>query len=351
MLKFGLLQREQFLTQDHRNGVERLLSVFSKGRVSYRLLHRPPQPSSGDSELFERLMPYIRLSSGTYRTTYPGRFRNLDPEVNQLLASTFDAQRPLEVQDWAASACLTSSEWAQSLFPVFARMNLVASDILLFLVELQDDNGGVFIFEPGGAPLQFVKSPFVIRMTPAESWKLPVNYWLCRKASQRWQALNPLPDCVQDWIASPTEDVLETNGLRFAKLSLIHPEAAQLAQTDHRFRTHCQSVFEPLASPVQVIRTMNIFNRAYFSEDQLARGAAAVIDSLSPGGIWILGRTVQEEPPVHEVTILRKSGSSKIEMPKEDRTGLRNRVHRTLKRFELESSRYKSNHWSRTGAQ
>lgn len=316
MLKLGVTTREQFLSLTVGPRRARLFSLRGAERTSYTLLRRPSQPSAQDIQVFERLMPYVRLSGGTYRTTSPGRFRNLDPDVNELLRSEFDSQTPLEVQDWAASACLTSSEWAQSLFPSFSRLKFVASDLLLFLVELQDRAYGTFVFEPGGAPLQFIKPPFVIRLTPPERWIFPLNRWLGDKAWRRWRELNPLPDSVHAWIASDTQNPLDIDGLRLNKLSLIHPRAVELARTDSRFTTRRQSVFEPLSSPVHVIRTMNIFNMAYFSEGELLKGAHAVIDSLVPGGIWVLGRTVQENPPVHEVTIFRKKARPRLELVK-----------------------------------
>lgn len=321
MLKLGVNERERFLSLEHRSRRARLFSLHAVERVAYTLVRMPAQPSPQDIEAFELLMPYVRLSGGTYRTTSGGRFRNLDPEVNELLSSEFDSQAPLEVQDWAASACLTSSEWAQSLFPMFPHLHFVASDLLLFLVELQDGARGTFVFEPGGAPLQFIRPPFVVRMTPPERWIFPVNRALGDRALRRWRELNPLPDSVQAWITSDAQGPLNVNGARFDKLSLIHPKAVQLAKADSRFSTRRQSVFEPLSSPVHVIRTMNIFNRAYFAEQLLLTGARAVLDSLVPGGIWVLGRTVQEQPPVHEVTIFRKKEGPQLEVVKRLGTG------------------------------
>lgn len=313
MLKLGILRREQFLRYQAKRRIGRLFSL-STGRVSFRLLERPSQPATQDSEIFERLMPYVQLSSGTYRTTYRGRFRNLDSEVNQLLTRIFDPQKDLKVEDWAASACLTSSEWADALFPLFARLSFVASDILLFLIEVQDGKRYSYVFEPDGAPLQLVKSPFVIRMTPPEPRALPLNRWLCTQAWSRWNALQPFSDSVHRWIASPSKETLNADGMKFAKLSLIHPEAERLAERDARFTIQAHSVFESLSSPAHVIRTMNIFNNAYFSEQQLKVGAQAVIGSLLPRGIWILGRTVCEAPPAHEVTIFRKDSFNRLEV-------------------------------------
>src|SRR5690349_10719114 len=104
---------------------------LSRSRVSFRLLEMPEKPSKEDTEIFERLMPFIRLSGGTYRSTYRGRFQNLDPIVNALLAENFTSSTELHVEDSAASACLTSYEWVATLFPLFPRVRSVASDLLL----------------------------------------------------------------------------------------------------------------------------------------------------------------------------------------------------------------------------
>jgi hypothetical protein len=65
-------------------------------------------------------------------------------------------------------------------------------------------------------------------------------------------------------------------------------------ESEPRFRVAVHSVFSRLDSGADVIRTMNIFNRCYFGDAEIARGAAAVFGSLRPGGLWILGRTTEE---------------------------------------------------------
>ncbi len=53
---------------------------------------------------------------------------------------------------------------------------------------------------------------------------------------------------------------------------------------------------------------MNILNKVYFDTDALARAARNIWVSLKPEGLWIVGRTVQDEPIVHHVSILVKTG-------------------------------------------
>ena len=77
-----------------------------------------------------------------------------------------------------------------------------------------------------------------------------------------------------------------------------------------RFAIVLHSAFEALERPCDVIRTMNIFNLKYFSTEKLGEGIEAVRRSLVPGGIWIVGRTFQENPPAHDASVFMKDGDS-----------------------------------------
>src|SRR5207249_3003596 len=109
---------------------------LSRGRVSLQLLDAPAAGDTPAEDVFERMMPHVRLSNGVYKTTFGKRFLNLDPEVNGLLSRHFPAQEPLVVEDWAASTCLTSCEWAKTLFPLFPKIRFAASDVVLVLIEI-----------------------------------------------------------------------------------------------------------------------------------------------------------------------------------------------------------------------
>ncbi len=308
MLKLGVLRPEQFFATPPRNWASYVRYRLSRSRVSLRLLE------TEDPALFERLMPFVQLSNGVYRTTFRKRFANLDPRIERVLAENFSAAQELHVEDWAASACLTSCEWAASLFRAFPRAKLTASDLALFLVEVEDkDSGEVFIAEESGALLQAVQSPFVLRMSPEEPQGLPVNRWMASQARRRWKKAAELWPLPQEWLES-SADSIKLGGFRLRKLSLVHPEARTLAREDSRFGIRRHSVFDRAPDARDVIRTMNILNRAYFSAGELAQGAGAVHASLRPGGIWIVGRTVRDEPAEHAVSMFRKRGTGGFEL-------------------------------------
>jgi hypothetical protein len=151
-------------------------------------------------------------------------------------------------------------------------------------------------------------------MEPPEPWVMPLNRLEYLRARSRWRKafhLWPLP---AGWLAgSRWEEPCQQAGYILRRLPLIHPEALALARNDPRFSVRRQSIFDRATNPAHVIRSMNILNRNYFPDDQLAQGANAVAASLHDGGIWILGRTTQEDPPVHDVTLFRKLSSGRLE--------------------------------------
>jgi hypothetical protein len=96
------------------------------------------------------------------------------------------------------------------------------------------------------------------------------------------------------------------SGYQVVSIPYVHPEAAALARADSRFRFCRRSVFERTHLACHVIRTMNIFNRSYFSAERLAEGYRAIFDSLQPGGIWIVGRTLEEDLTNHATFFRRR---------------------------------------------
>ncbi|HWZ31647.1 MAG TPA: hypothetical protein VNX18_09960 [Bryobacteraceae bacterium] len=300
MFKLGVYRLDQF--QRPRSIWGRL----SQNRISFHLLRAPA--SADQVRLFECAMPQIRLSNGVYRTTSRARFKEFDPFVNAVLAKHFEPSRELQVHDWAASDCIASSEWAAAVWSYFPNARVTASDLTLFVIETELPGGEIFIWETNGEPLQYVRPPFVVRLSPSEHPLMVVNRileWHGRNKYRRLQGSWKIP---QDWISSDMADALDLSPFVFRKIPLIHPEADALRRSSDRFAIIQHSAFESLERPVDVIRTMNIFNLKYFPAAKIEEGIEAVRRSLSPGGIWIVGRTFAEDPPVHGASVLIKDG-------------------------------------------
>jgi hypothetical protein len=258
--------------------------------ISYQLLKEDSE------EVFEAIVKHLRLSSGIFRSTYAQRFADLDPLINRILRGAF-SRSDLEVHDWAASDCRVSVEWAASLWALFPEARVIASDLLLGLTEVtRKGSRQSYILEPDGTPLQYIQPPFVVSLQKPIPAHYPLNRWLASRAKRR------VPEA-----QAAARDGSSSNW-RVDSISLIHPSARRLAAADSRFEVRAHSVFEPPMKPADVIRTMNIFNPGYFSEDRLRSGAACVERSLRNGGIWIVGRTTEETRPAHNsVSVFQKT--------------------------------------------
>ena len=163
------------------------------------------------------------------------------------------------------------------LLPVFPAATFEASDLVLQLLELSVD-GETFVTELDGTPLQYIK--LLCRLLScAESWRNPVRRLIAAHGKKRFSRLN-LPE---GWAQSP-----RGSGYQVVSIPYVHPEAAALARADSRFRFCRRSVFERTDLACHVIRTMNIFNRSYFSAERLAEGyrRSSVIFSQGASGSW-----------------------------------------------------------------
>jgi len=303
MFKTGIWRRDQadaYLGQ-HTTPKGDLPDYFS-----YRILKLPQPPSPADVSIFENAMRGLRLPNGIYRTTYRGRMAELDEISCRILRSNFPGSMQLQAEDWAASDCLTASEFAAVLWRHFPQAVLTASDLHFHMIEAVHNWQGAFVFEESGQPLQYILPPFVISFSRVTSPLYLLNRILLavsrRMAEKAWKAAAAVV-----WKDLLDDQVFDIDGWRIQRIPLIHPEALALARATPLFRFHRHSVFDWVPEPVEFIRTMNILNRSYFSNADLTRGSLAVHKSLREGGIWVIGRTLEEvSPPEHHASIWRK---------------------------------------------
>jgi hypothetical protein len=296
MLRFGICTEEQYRRAGPRR---RDLGA----QVAYSLLDVGNDPSDERISMFEDLCFRLRTSNGTFRTSFPQRFVDLDAAALRWMSELFAPEAPIQIQDRAASHCLTSYDWAQRIFATYSQAEFEASDLVLCLYELSLASGETYIVEPGGEPLQYIRPPFVLSVRHREPRRYPLNLWLGVRARKRFARL-ALP---QGWMQSDAGP-----GYRVRRISCVHPRAAALAAGDPRFRVRTRSVFEITPQACDVLRTMNILNRAYFTEDELASAANAVFESVRVSGLWIVGRTLEEDFSNHATFFLRREDSWQV---------------------------------------
>jgi hypothetical protein len=289
MLQFGILTADQYgrATKRRRR---------TGSGVSLNLLEVSDPPTKDEILRFEEISFNLRTSNGTTRTTFRHRMVDVDDLALRLLRQDHRPDKELIVQDRAASNCLTSTEWADQIHVAFPRAQFEASDSLLFLFRISLHGGSIYFVEPGGQPLQYVESPFVVSLCPRGPYRYLLNHFVAALAKRRFRRLS-LPDNLADSV--------QHSRYRIDKISCIHPEARSLCQRDLRFTICERSVFQRTPG-LDVLRTMNILNMAYFSRTRLLDGIHAAFESLKPGGLWIVGRTLEKNLTNH-VTFFRRT--------------------------------------------
>lgn len=295
MLKFGIWEAAQDVPAQR---------LWRRGLTAASLLAMSDPPSASDKERFERLMPRICLANGVARTTVRRRFSALNDKIQRCLLDIFPPDFPLVAEDWAASSGVTAAEWFQCLRSDYPQVQFTASDAALYLIEARCGHGkDAYILEPDGVPVQYVRPPFVVSLAQEQHWFYAVNRCIQKQGALKWFSLADRLH-IPEWDDTQGCDT-PVNAPPFVlrRLPLVHPEVMALCGETFHIRQH--SVFAPLGTPVDVIRTMNILNLGYFPEAQLRKAVAAVKKSLQPGGVWVVGRTLTENPPQHEVTVFR----------------------------------------------
>ncbi len=233
----------------------------------------------------------------TYRTTFRNRFEDVDIACLRLMCQSFPSDSAIRVEDRAVSHGLTSCEWAKRLLRFFrprrSKRRIWCCSCLNFRWRAEKHSS----LRVDGTPLQYIRPPFVVSVLHAEPRRNLVRRLVAAYGKKRFSKLK-LPNGLADQPPG--------SAWRVVPIPYIHPEAAALARTDARFRFRRRSVFEQTSDACHAIRTMNIFNRSYFSTERLAEGYRAIFASLQPGGIWIVGRTLEEDLSNHATFFRRR---------------------------------------------
>jgi hypothetical protein len=296
MWRKGVYRRDHFLSLQRAGKID-----AETVRISLQLLDiKSSPPTNEDIEIFEGVSRIFRTSSGVFRTTYPRRLSDLDLITTPLIREIFDPSQELVVEDRAASHGLTSTEWAELLIGEFPKLQFVASDTLLFLVEATFREKEVFVLEPDGTALQCIRLPFVLPLVLQEAKRNIANRWMIGTARRRSLDLERFE------VARSGSEAWTSGKWRFRQIPLIHPKARSLERNGH-FRVVLGSIFDVSERQCHVLRAMNILTAANFDPERIREAIRAAHGSLVDGGLWIVGTTRTAPTQGHDVSIFQKN--------------------------------------------
>ncbi|MCC7334734.1 MAG: hypothetical protein IT422_06545 [Pirellulaceae bacterium] len=304
MLKLGIL----------RSGprADRALQLESQGRgwwpFSYGLLSELQENFNPASEaLLERLYSSLMAGNTALKITRRGRFKSLDEKLAIEMQQRFGRSRDVRVHDGAASSAITSLELFRTLNE---RLSAVvhASDWYdaLWFVQSKSRRWTV-VFDAELAPLQIVGMNVVLACRHPGPWRYPVNRLL-----RRWLMSTLVPE-LQGKLTQARLNGRLTVGACTTSVSgvqLFHPECLEAARNEESFKLVRQDIMRPTEGLYDVVRVMNALTPRHMPDERVRTGIKACLESLSVGGLLVLGRSPEANDDATRVTVYEWDGKA-----------------------------------------
>lgn len=273
--------------------------------ISYSLLRVGAYPQCADLARFEQVIKIVRLSSGSCRTTYAGRFKDLDDLTISILNRKYPSDYALSVHDVGTSDGFALSEWALPILRNWGASTVVGSDYRLHLIEARRSDSEAVIFEPDGTPIQYVRPPFVVALAYPEKPIYVLNrvmsWWGRKKAGLISDVARGV-----SWPSMFDTSVQRNSGWTFESICLLHPRVISLMRSSPRFRIVEHDALTQLSEPCDVLRALNVFNRGVLTESKIQNAIRSAFQSLKDGGMFIVGRTIEGGQSRNEVSVFVK---------------------------------------------
>ncbi len=270
----------------------RLLARQNAGKgwwpFAYSLLIELQDDWSPENEgILDRIYRSIRGGGGIYKMTHRNRF----PEVDELMARTAEeyvGESPVRIHDAAASNAITSldllrrlDEWFTSGGQPQAPVTILASDYYdhLDFVTIPGSQWTV-AFDINQQALQVIGRRILLSGVSPPSLRYPIN---------RMAHLIYAKRCIE----AAAKCLHESIGVR--RVPLFHPECLELAARDPRFELRRHDVFQRTQEKFHIIRVMNLLTPKHLTESDVQRGVSACVRSLTPGGTFVFGRTMDDD--------------------------------------------------------
>jgi len=286
-------------------GLERPRTWLGREKhVGALLLPKVQDGEAADARRDERILRRLQLADGTWRESAPGRLRALDRAVLAVLERDRPRGAPLDVFDLAASSGTTSVEFYHALRERF-RVDFVASDRTREVWAVRTPGSRLTaVIDADGHVLQYVLGRFVLPGQGRESLAYPVNHVLRAACA----AIARTRLCFVPAHAAGEELCWTTlDGYEVMRIPLLASACRALMRRDPHFRYEVVDILRPLGATADVIRAMNILNRSYLSDEQIATALRHCLAALRPSGLLVVGRSPADDPAAVRATVLEKT--------------------------------------------
>jgi hypothetical protein len=279
MFKLGIYKKEQLTP-------ESLAIIFnSRTFIALDLYNSLDDlPEAEIDAVQERMLRWFRLRNGIQKRTYARRFDDFDRLSVSSIAANFPTRQDIRVHDIGASDGRTSCGLYEPLNRMYGeRIHFLASDYAPYLYVLKRVQGASrLIIDDRLHVLQIVTPPFVFIVHHLESRRLdPLSYLLRLLVT----ALYARPLLEGYKAGRPS--------IERTRLELLCQECRACISQQNNFRFDSYDVLSGPTEPFDIIRAMNLLNHGYFSEAQLRNAVRNVIQSLSEGGLFIIGSNAE----------------------------------------------------------
>ncbi len=216
----------------------------------------------------------LRMENGSFKTTRPQRFADIDPTIIEAIKAI---PGPVRILDVGISTGVTTAEWSELLERSGIAFEMTATDLTLSGRERRWGNFFRVLEQKNGYPLRFTLLG------------LSMKNWL-RRRDYLWMGFVCL------WFLRAINRMMNKFfAARCASKDIYFVSPQLLQRKDVRLIEDDLFVRNPdFTNQFDFVRAANILNKAYFSDEQLAVGIANLKSYLRPGGLLLITRTTEE---------------------------------------------------------
>lgn len=231
-----------------------------------------------DETTFFKAITQIRLRNGTYKTTKPNRFADVDRELVEVLQTG----REYQIHDVAVSDGITSVNLLQTLNANGITAQILSTDKFARIYFQKRWYGGVYSDENGEVlHLDFLN----LQANRNTSWRFPLSKLLGFCLPEQ---VGPVNGAKEILILNPrTVEAIDAGQLEFEYFDIFEPQEGKT-----RF---------------DIVRCMNLLNLGVFPEEAIQTALRNLIPSLKEEGILVIGRS-NEKTLVNHASIFQRQG-------------------------------------------